>query len=268
MYGSGQTDTCDEGVLGRQTLRLLAPVDWQVWTAAHKPFSFRSCQLFVVMCTVSKAQFLINCSLPNSLFSRSGTVSPRTECLISLCSSGTQPRLLWGSVCVCPKLFYLRSPPDFAKTETHQVTCLPFFLWLALANNKKYKVTLELNIVVNLHQAVIPSPSSSYFSCLFQALESLGHGEIKGVNVTVKNLAHQQCLVGSNSSTTLCYFLSWISMECSPFLDCVQKWHLAFRKVPILTSPVMQEKGVSPWKCVETFCNSCNLTLCGYSLAL
>lgn len=42
----------------------------------HQPFSFRSCQLFVVMCTVSKSHFLINCSLPNSLFSRSGTGRP------------------------------------------------------------------------------------------------------------------------------------------------------------------------------------------------
>lgn len=44
----------------------------------HKPFSFRSCQLFVVMCTVSKAHFLINCSLPNSLFSRIGTGNQHT----------------------------------------------------------------------------------------------------------------------------------------------------------------------------------------------
>lgn len=27
-------DTCNEGVLGKQTLRLLARADWQVWTAA------------------------------------------------------------------------------------------------------------------------------------------------------------------------------------------------------------------------------------------
>lgn len=44
----------------------------------HKPFSFRSCQLFVATCAVSKAHFLINCSFPNSFFSRSSTRSPRS----------------------------------------------------------------------------------------------------------------------------------------------------------------------------------------------
>lgn len=53
MSRSVQTDTCNEGVEKRQTRRVLAWVDWQVGTVEHKLFSFRSCQLFVLMCSVS-----------------------------------------------------------------------------------------------------------------------------------------------------------------------------------------------------------------------
>lgn len=85
MHRSGQTDTCNEGVLGGRRWGCWHELTDKFERQRHKPFSFRSCQLFVIMCTVSKAHSLINCSLPKPFFSRRGKGNHVAGVWISLC---------------------------------------------------------------------------------------------------------------------------------------------------------------------------------------
>lgn len=97
--------------------------------------------------------------------------------------------------------------------------------------------------MVNLHQAVLAFPFPSYFSSLFQILESLGHGEIKGINVTLLrtwSTGCVQCGLNVKYHPPLFLVLDFYGMQF--FLGSYSA--MTLRKLPILTSPVMQEKGM------------------------
>lgn len=74
--------------------------------------------------------------------------------------------------------------------------------------------TLEFNLVVNLHQAVLTSSFSSYSSSLFQSLEPLGHGEIKDSDATLLRTWSISCVqCGLNVKTTVISVLDFYGMH-------------------------------------------------------
>ena len=135
---------------------------------------------------------------------------------------------------VCVYLYKVVDPYSLstrvAKTEPYldwakSLACSSFFYCFQIIIQNS-GATLEFNLAVNLHQAVLTSSFSSNSSSLFQSLESLGHGEIKDSDVTLLRawpISRVRC--GLNVKYHSLLFLSWTSLACISSLRLVHQWH-------------------------------------------